>query len=52
MYKKSERSSEEKFNNEQGIKGKLTLDEPSIEVLELVCQNTPDYTHGDTASTA
>lgn len=23
-----------------------TIENPTIEVIELVCQNTPDFTHG------
>ena len=34
---------------EEGLKEVINVNEfevPTIEVVELVCQNTPDYTHG------
>jgi len=36
----------EKNENEVVVIEKAECEAPSIEVIELVCQNTPDWTHG------
>lgn len=37
---------EKRENINLSIEGTMQYEAPAIEVVEIVCQNTPDWTHG------